>query len=438
MGFFFRFVLLGLLFVFGCLGVVAQNFPVYSSYYINPYLYNPAEAATEYTYVFVNHRQQWMGIEGSPQLTTVNIHSLLNESHAALGGKISSYKRGLLTSTDVMLTYAYGISISKKNTLYFGLSGGVISHAIDLSDGSVDPDDPAIQKYVANNIQPSANFGLLYRSTSGLNFGLVLPQLFTPKFNAATFEGTAISPLDNAIVSLYYKKKVDGKIVSRTKKGVRSKVKTHEAYAPLEFYTMYRFAKPGNSQFEALVKLNVSENFWLAGGYRQGYGFSASTGIAYNKFLLGYTYELGNQPEAGFSTGTHEIQLGLRLGKPKRFKRVAPLLRSTIKTTNEQHTARFQSTVEDPDEIKDDENTKKKYYVVIRVFGDFTSADAFKRKLIEQKYNANVFYHEKDRKYHVHVLETTKQSEANEEARNLKNYTKLKEAHVLTVTISGK
>jgi type IX secretion system PorP/SprF family membrane protein len=337
-----------------------------------------------------------------------------------------------------MLSYAYGIAVSKKNTLFLGLSGGVVSNTIDLTSGGVDPDDPAIQSYLANNIQPSANFGLLYRSASGINFGLVLPQLFTPKYNASSsFGSTAVSPLDNAIISLYYKKKVEGKIVSRTRKGMRSKVKTHEGSAPLEFYTMYRYAKWGNSQFEALIKLNVSEHFWLAAGYRQAYGFTASTGIALNKFLLGYSYELGNQPEAGFSSGTHEIQLGLRLGKQKRFKRAIPLLRSTIKTTNEQHTARFQSTVEDPDEIKD-EDAKKKYYVVVRQFGDFTGADAYKKKLIEQKYNANIFYYEKDRKYYVHVLETTKQSEASEEARNLKNYTKLTDARVLTVTISGK
>lgn len=437
MGFFLRFVLLGQLLA-GCYYACAQNLPVYSSYYINPYLYNPAEAATEYTYIFINHRQQWMGVEGSPQLTTFNIHSLLNNSHAGLGAKISSYKRGLLTSTDAMLSYAYGLAISKKNTLFFGLSGGVISNTIDLTSGGVDPDDPAIQSYLANNIQPSANFGLLYRTGSGINFGVVLPQLFMPKYNAsASFGSTAVSPLDNAIVSLYYKKKVEGKIVSRTRKGMRSKVKTHEASAPLEFYTMYRFAKAGNSQFEALIKLNLSENFWLAAGYRQAYGFMASTGIAFSKFLLGYSYELGNQPQAGFSSGTHELQLGLRLGKHKRFKRVVPLLRSTIKTTNEQHTARFQSTVEDPDEIKD-EGAKKKYYVVVRAFGDFTGADNYKKKLIEQKYNANIFYYEKDRKYYVHVLESTKQGEAAEEARNLKNYTKLTDARVLTVTISDK
>jgi len=33
----------------------------------------------------------------------------------------------------------------------------------------------------------------------------------------------------------------------------------------------------------------------------------------------------------------------------------------------------------------------------------------------------------------VHVLETTKASEAHEEAKNLKQYTKLKDARVLTI-----
>lgn len=421
--------------LFGCTWLHAQNYPVYNSYYINPYLYNPAEAATDYTYIYVNHRQQWMGIEGAPQLTTANLNTLLNESHAGVGVKISSYKRGILTSTDLSLTYAYGISLSKNSTLFLGLSGGVITNSID----SAGIDDPAVAAYLANNIQPTANFGLLFRSASGLNFGIVLPQLFTPKFNSsASFESTSVSPLDNAIVTLYYRKKVDGKIVSRTRKGVRSKVKTKEAYAPLEFYAMYKYAKAGNSQVELMAKLNASENFWVGAGYRLSYGFTASLGFSYGKFLMAYSYELGSQPQPNFSKGTHEVQLGLRIGEAKKFKRATPLLRSTLKTTNESHVARFQQSTEDPDKIVEDDNVKKKFYVVINAYADFNSADTYKKKLVEQKYNANVIYNEKDRKYYVHVLETTKQGEANEEVKNLKNYTKLKGARVLTITTSSK
>jgi hypothetical protein len=183
-------------------------------------------------------------------------------------------------------------------------------------------------------------------------------------------------------------------------------------------------------------KFNLSQYLWLGASYRQSYGFAGSLGLSVSRFLFSYTYEPGNQPEPSFSKGTHEIQLGLRIGEARKFRRAAPVFRSTLKAIqNEQHSARFQHKEEDPDAIHQQQNSKKKFYVVIRSFADFTSADAYKRKLIEQKYNADIFYNEADKKYHVHVFETIKSADAHEEARNLKNYSKLKDARVLTITI---
>jgi type IX secretion system PorP/SprF family membrane protein len=412
----------------------AQNYAVYNSFYVNPYLYNPAEAATEFTYVYATHRQQWMGIEGAPMLSSISFNTLLDETRAGVGAKITNYKRGLLSTTDVTLTYAYGIPVSQKNYLFFGLSGGLVSNTIDMAKVS-DPDDPVIAEYLANNMQPIANFGMLFRSSSGLNLGVSLPQLFTPKFNStSSFSSTAVSPFDNIFVTAYYRRKVEGKIVSRRKGGMRSRVKTKESNAPLEFYVNYKYAAVGTSQFEFLGKFNVSQNLWIGGSYKLPYGFTANLGINIERFTFGYSYEPNSQPEAGFSKGTHDVIIGLRIGEKKRFKKTAPTLRSQIQSnTGEKHTARFQEDIEDPDNITHEEVKRKTYYVVIRSFADFTQADAYKKKLIEQKFNANVFYHEKDKKYYVHVLETTKAGDANEEVKNLKNYTKLKDARVLTV-----
>lgn len=414
----------------------AQNYPVYNSFYITPYLYNPAEAATEYTSIYANHRQQWLGIEGAPSVTTLLFTTLLDGSRAGIGGKLSSYQRGLLRTTDISLSYTYGVPLSEKSMLFFGLSGGAISSRIDLTKVT-DPNDPAIAGYLANNILPAANFGMLFRSQSGLNFGVTLPQLFAPGFNATEhFADINFSPIDNVMVMAYYKKKLDSKIVNRRRRGVRTRAKLDDVYAPLEFYATYKYAAAGNSQFEVLAKLSLSENFWLGASYRQSYGFSAHTGISYNKFLFAYSFEPGSQPEKGFSTGTHEVHLGIKIGDKKKFKvKREPVFRSTIQTTKEQHQARFQQTAEDPDHINQQEGApKKRYYVVIKSFSDFTAADEYKKKLIEQKYNADVFYYDKDKKFHVHVLESVKSSDAYDEARNLKAFTKLKTANVLVVT----
>src|SRR5688572_9677757 len=414
----------------------AQNFPVYNSYYVNPFLYNPAEALTEYTQIFAIHRQQWMNIEGAPTVSALTFTTLMNDSRAGIGGKFSSYKRGLLTTTDVTLSYAYAIPMGQKNWLFLGLSGGAITNTIDVTKVS-DPNDPAIANYMANNIQPAAGFGALYRSGSGLNVGFSFPQLFPNVYNSeASFSNTTVSPADNVFVTIYYKRKVESKIVNRKQGGLKRKVKTQETIAPLEFYFNYKYSKYGNSQFEFLGKLNLTQNFWLGGSYRMPYGFTGNLGINTQRFILGYSYEPGNQPQNGFSQGSHEVILGLKLGSLKKFKRAAPVLRSTLtKAPTEKHTARFQDTVEDPDQINKDQNAaKKKYSVIIKIFNDFTQADNFKKKLIVEKFNAEIFYNPQDKKYYVHVLETAKASEAQEEIRNLKTYTKLKDARLLVVT----
>jgi type IX secretion system PorP/SprF family membrane protein len=427
---FYVIVVLGVL---GHTSVLAQNYAVYNSYYINPYLYNPAEAASEYASLFVNHRIQWANIEGAPVLTTVNFNTLIDQTRSGFGFKASSFKRGLLNTTDFHLTYAYGMMLGKTSKMFFALSAGGISNTINIE--KADASDPAITNYLSNNLQPASNFGLLLRTDAGLNFGVSLPQLFAPKFNSAeSFQNLTPSPLDNVIISTYFKRKIEGKIVSKNRKGVRAKVKTKESDAPLELYALYKYSKFGTSQFEVMGKLNLSQSFWLGASYRQSYGFTGSLGLKIKTLLLSYSYEPGNQPVPTFSQGTHEMQLGLRFGQQKKYKSEAPLLRSTLKTQSERHSARFQHVEDDPDQIHQDQDVvKKTYYVVIRSFADFVGADAYKKKLIDQKFNADVFYNERDRKFYVHVFTTKKSSEAHEEARNLKNYSKLKEARVLTV-----
>ena len=98
-----------------------------------------------------------------------------------------------------------------------------------------------------------------------------------------------------------------------------------------------------------------------------------------------------------------------------------------------QHHARFQHETGNPETVlkENQEEARKRYYVVIRAFADFSAADEYKKKLIAEKYNAQVYYYPKNKKYHVHVFSSLKSSEAYEEARNLKLYTKLKLATVL-------
>jgi type IX secretion system PorP/SprF family membrane protein len=419
--------------------IYAQNYGLYNTFYSNPFLYNPAEALTEQTQVFIHHRQQWLAVEGAPTLSAITFNTLVDNTRVSWGGKVSSYSRGILTTNDAMLTYAYSIPVSSKNWLTLGLSGGVISNTIDM-ERVTDPNDPALATYLANNLQPIANVGMLYRSQSGINLGFSLPQMFPGIYNSETsFSNTTVTPADNIFVTLYYKRQVEGKIVTKKKGSVRKKVKTQKTTAPLEFYLNYFYSKHIPSQIELATKLNLSPHFWIGGAYRMPYGYSGNIGINAKALTLTYSYEPFGQPESGFSQGTHEVGLGLRIGSLRKLKGPSTVLKSTISTnTGEKHVARFHETTEDPDKYKEDTGKHKKmYYVVIRSFADFAQADAYRQKLMTEKFNAQIIYNPQDKRYYVHVLETSKAHEAHEEIRKLKNLTKLKDARLLQITIEN-
>jgi type IX secretion system PorP/SprF family membrane protein len=414
--------------------VQSQNLPVYNSFYANPFLYNPASVATEDTYVFLHHRQQWLGVEGSPVLSSVSINSLIDRSRTGLGFKASSYKRGLLNTTDFTFAYAHGVPITKKSHLFLGLSGGAITNAVDIANAS-DPNDPALLSYQANNLQPAASAGFLFRAESGINIGITLPQLFGPTFIDSSFTSINVTPVDNIIASFGYRKVIKDKLVNKKIRSMKTRAKM-DAVAPLELYILYKYSAYGTSQFEGLAKLNLNRQLWVGASYRQSYGFTANAGFNINRLSIGYSFELGSQPEQGFSQGTHEVFLSLRIGDKKTFKMPSPLLRSALKApVGPQHHARFQSDVDDPNRelLAAKSEPKKQFYVVTRSFIDFAAADKYKKSLLADKFNAEVYYYPKDKRYYVYTFSTTKSSEAYEEVRNLKNYTKIKDAKVLVV-----
>jgi type IX secretion system PorP/SprF family membrane protein len=415
----------------------SQNYSLNSNYYLNPYLYNPAEAATSFAQFQVNYRQQWMGFNGAPKTATASFTTLLNDSRAGVGVKASCFSRGILKTADFLISYAYAIPFNFNNYLYLGISGGAISNDIDLTN--VDTTDPALRNYLGGNLQPVGNFGALFRSQGGINFGVILPQLFTPKFTATEhFENRNTSPTDEVIFTTYYRRKVDSKFPSRKRNGRRHTGKAEEMIAPLEFYALYRLSKHGHAQAEGIVKLNFNDNGWVAGGYRQDFGFIGSFGLKLStNVMVSYTYEPGARMGVDYSPNSHEIQLGFRVGKMKTFKKVAPALQSTLKGKRpEHHIARFQEPSENADAVAPKTDSKT-YYVVIRGFNDFTGADNFKSKLMSQKYNAEVFYYDKEKRFYVYVYSSDRSNQAYHEARQLRNFTKLKEARVLTVDLKG-
>lgn len=420
-----------LLLLLSCGQLQAQNYSLYNSFYVNPYLYNPAEAATSHAAAFVNYRKQWISVDGAPTIATINYNTQIDHSRAGFGMKASTFSRGLLNTSEALLSYTYGVPFSEHNVLYFGISGGGISNSIDISKAS-DPNDPALASY-SSGFQPSANFGLKWASPSGISVGAVLPQLFGTIYSSEQRSKTGLAPFNNMLFTFSFRKQLEQKkSIRRSGRGTKAKLTSSARYAPLELYFIYRYSAFGTNQYEGVGKLNLSDNFWLSLGYRQQYGIIPSLGFAINNLMVNYSYELGSSPQNGFSMGSHEFQIGVRFGKEKQFKFKAPVLRSALKTETTHHDPRFRERTADQEEAYRPED-KRRYYIYVKSFATFDQAEDLKRKLHEQKFNGQIYFHARNKQYYVYTFESANLNEANQELKNLKTYTKLKDVKLLTV-----
>lgn len=281
-----------------------QQTPIYSQFFLNPYVYNPAYAGQNGRSVaFLSYRKQWIGIDGAPETSTLSFHTPAKRN-IALGGLIYYDKRSLLKSTSVSLSFTYKAFLTKEQYMSFGLAAGVSMNNIQL-DNINDPSilsDPALFDLVDNNLSPNASFGFRYH-VKGFDLGFSLPSLFKREVvGVEQFSTVELDPVRNYTI-----------MASR-------KFSLGNGSTALEPHLLYRVTETLPDQWEVLTVLHLKDLIWLGGSYRQDYGATALLGINVKDMLsVGYAYEFANTLVNGIPDGTHEIQLKINLGKSREF-----------------------------------------------------------------------------------------------------------------------
>ena len=296
----------------------AQQLPVYSQFFMNPYLYNPAFAGVEgHTVVFFMHRQQWLGINGAPRYSHVTFHTPLKNS-LAIGGEISADQQGPLKENFFRFSGAYLLPIDRKHYLRFGLSLGAGNNSIDMTalDNS---SDPALANLLDNNIYMRSDFGVTYHF-GRFNAGFALPSLIghdilTPD----KLSPIRVTPLDNILFKGNYR---------------QSFFDDNLAWEP---HILYRYTSVGASQYEVTNIFHIKHLVWVGASYRQDAGMVGLLGIKIaEKLGIGYAYDLPSSDIGTFSSGSHEIHLGLHIGTRKEHsEHVSSFIKSHSKSKAE-------------------------------------------------------------------------------------------------------
>lgn len=168
----------------------AQQTPVYSQYYFNELVINPAYAGSHVQFSATSmYRNQWVNFPGSPKTYLFSAHSSFMKDKMGLGMMVNVDNIGSYSNKMLYFSYAYFLKFPQSK-LSFGLQGGFDFIGADFS--KLDLQNPDLSFVPVNAFKPNIGAGIYYRRK---NFfaGFSVPMLINNKVNYADANAVASS-----------------------------------------------------------------------------------------------------------------------------------------------------------------------------------------------------------------------------------------------------
>lgn len=317
------------LFVVFSIAASAQQMPIFSQYWMNKFLLNPAVAGHEgYTSFNLTGRKQWAGLEGAPSTLAVSGQTrLVRQSHISRGRNVKKRRRGMsrggkvglggylftdnvgaINKTGFQGTYSYHIDL-RESQLSFGASVGGFQYRINKEELNPEFQDELIDATDQNAYIIDGNFGSYY-SDKNLYAGFAVHNLFE-----------SFLKLNNR----------DG---STTKLERQYQLMGGYRYDIIDFVYLepsFNFKLSENivSQIDLNVTSYFKEDYWVGLGFRSGSpskeiasetlaGRGSSVivygGARVDKYFFGYSVDLTLSSVQKHSYGSHEIMVAMKIG----------------------------------------------------------------------------------------------------------------------------
>lgn len=294
-----------LLLCLGAFSMKAQQLPMYSQFLFNDYAYNPAVAGSKpYFDVKSGHRYQWVGLTDAPRTYTLTVNGPTKNQKNGLGAFLFTDHVGPTRRTGLQFSYAYHLNITKDVRLSMALSGGLLEWKLDAQKITLyDPSDQVIVNSVMRTIVPDAKFAF-YLYGKNWHFGGAAPNLLRSKlkFNNAAYTGLS------QLVDHYY---VHG--------GYKFELNDDFTVEPGVLVKYIPNANP--LQVDVMARVEWKKQWWLGGTYRTSDAASVMMGYLYREnLMLGYSYDFTTSNLRNYSSGTHELLIGVRFIRGSTFE----------------------------------------------------------------------------------------------------------------------
>ncbi len=278
--------------------VRAQQLPQLSQYNSNDYLYDPAVAGSRPWFeIRSTHRNQWVGIQDAPRTFMLSATTPLG-TNMGVGGYIFTDNVGPSRRTGMQLSYSYHFRITEDIKLGLGLSFGMLQFLIDGSKIQFhDPDDPLMDDQLRGSLMPDATFGL-YLYHEKWWFGATAPQLLRNRVIFFDDRDQSLSTL----AAHYY-------ALGGYRIPIGDDLKLEPSF-------LLKYVDPVPPKLDLTATLRYRDMVWLGATYRTEDALSFMVGYWMKKtFQFGYSYDLTTTNLRNYTSGTHEVMLGVTFGK---------------------------------------------------------------------------------------------------------------------------
>lgn len=289
-----------LLILLACAPMQAQQDEMYTQYFFNKLVINPAYAGSrDAISATAFYRTQWVGFEGAPKTQSLSIHAPVFSENIGLGLSLINDKIGITDNMTINGAYAFRINFD-KGRLALGINAQVKRLYIDWKSSNPLTQVDNVIPY-ANTTTYLPNFGAgVYYDTDEFYVGLSVPHLIENKikFNGADAE-------------------VDSRARQRRHffgmAGVIMPVGDDVEFQPSLLVKYVSNAPVG-------IDVNASFIFYeslLAGvTYREGDSFDMIIQLFLkNNLRIGYAHDFNTSKMTEYHNGTHEIMLGIDFGR---------------------------------------------------------------------------------------------------------------------------
>jgi type IX secretion system PorP/SprF family membrane protein len=275
---------------------LAQQYPVFTQYYFNELVINPAYAGAHVQLsATAMYRNQWINFPGAPKTFNFSSHTALMKNKIGVGFMVNHDEIGSYRNNHIYGSYAYKIHMQDA-TLSMGLQAGINLLGADFS--KLDLNNPGDAGFfnVVNQVKPNFGAGLFF-SKKNYFLGFSVPFILNNQVATSSkdllaqirearyyfLRGGIVLPLDR-----FNKVKMNPSGLVRAQEGQPLSFDINNAFIFYDVFSIGTSYRLGDS-FITYIDLKLSD-----------------------KIHFGYSYDLTSSNINGFSNGTHEFMLNFR------------------------------------------------------------------------------------------------------------------------------